>query len=153
MNYIPVVKFVIFNVILISFAFWIAYRINKAKNGNGNGNGKYTFLNWFNQGKITPKGLAVSLIFGIMFGFLDNFFLWMGVDKMMAYIPGGILTKSAWGNTYSDFIGATIGAAIASIGQDLLNVDNTPPIWINAVGMVVGCIMGMTVGKLITGEK
>ena len=79
--------------------------------------------------------------------------LWMGVDKMMAYIPGGILTKSAWGNTYSDFIGATIGAAIASIGQDLLNVDNTPPIWINAVGMVVGCIMGMTVGKLITGEK
>ncbi len=109
-------------------------------------------MEWFNQGKITPKGLFVSLLFGIVFGFLDNFFLWMGIDNMMAFIPGGTLTKGAWGNTYSDFIGATVGAAIASIGVDLVDADTTPPIWINAIAMPIGCIMGMLTGKALTGD-
>ena len=62
---------------------------------------------------------------------------------MMAFIPSGTLTKGAWGNTYSDFIGATVRAAIASIGVDLVDVDESPPIWINAIAMPIGCIMGM----------
>jgi hypothetical protein len=54
------------------------------------------------------------------------------------------------GNTYSDFIGATLGGAISSIGVDLFATDETPPIWVNAIAMPIGCIIGMRVGKFIT---
>ena len=138
--------FMLVNILLIIVSFYIAFLVHKRSHKNT------TFLKWFNQGTKTYKGLFVSLIFGIVFGFMDNFFMWMGIDKMMSFIPGHTLTKGAWGNTYSDFIGATVGAAVASIGQDLLNSDPNPPIWINAIAMPVGCIIGMYAGMFITGK-
>ena len=147
-----ILRFIIFNIILISSFFFIAYqvRLYSAKKQNIK---KPSFLTWINQGTTTFKGVFVSLIFGIVFGFLDNYFLWVGIDKMNKFLPGGTLTKSALGNTYSDFIGATIGTAIASMGHDLFNVDNTPPIWVNAIGMVIGCLLGMWIGKITTGKS
>ena len=148
-QFLHIAKFVFFNILIISLAFFIAYKVRKYSLKNKSKKNQ-TFMQWFNQGKITPKGLFVSLLFGIVFGFLDNFFLWMGIDNMTSFIPGGTLTKGAWGNTYSDFIGATVGAAIASIGVDLVGVDTSPPIWINAIAMPIGCIIGMLIGKAIT---
>ena len=145
-------KFVLFNIILICISFYTAFRI-KQYSLQQNNKEPIGFLDWINQGKITLKGITVSLLFGIVFGFLDNLFLWIGIDSMMNFIPGGTLTKGAWGNTYSDFIGATVGASIASIGESMLNVDDTPPIWINAVAMPLGCVLGMMVGKSITGKS
>ena len=146
-----IASFILLNSILIVLLFGLAYKVKvytlKEEKKTEKG-----FLFWFNQGKITLKSVLVSLIFGIVFGFLDNFFLWMGIDKMMAFIPGHTLTKAAWGNTYSDFIGATVGISLASIGKDLLNLDPTPPIWINAIGMPIGCILGMNMGMFITGK-
>jgi hypothetical protein len=144
-------KFIIFNVVLITISFYAAFRI-KLYTLHKNNKEPIRFLDWINQGKITLKGLTVSLLFGIVFGFLDNLFLWIGIDRMTSFIPGGTLTKGAWGNTYSDFIGATVGASIASIGESLLNVEDNPPIWINAVAMPLGCILGMMVGQSITGK-
>ena len=138
--------FLIVNFVLILGSFYIAYVVHK-RVGKNEG-----FVEWFNQGKVTLKGLFISLIFGIVFGFLDNFFLWMGIDRMMDFIPGHTLTKGAWGNTYSDFIGATVGASISSIGRDLLDEDPTPPIWINAIAMPFGCILGMYAGRYLTGK-
>jgi uncharacterized membrane protein YhdT len=149
MNYNIVFYFILFNIIIISLSFFIAYQVKEYKLREQSKEPE-GFIHWFNQGKITLKGLFVSLIFGIVFGFLDNFFLWMGIDSMMEFIPGGTLTKGAWGNTYSDFMGATLGAAIASIGGNLIDTDETPPIWINAIAMPIGCIIGMKVGKFIT---
>lgn len=144
----PILRFILLNIALIVVSFYIAYFVHKetAK--------KHTsFLDWFNQGKVTLKSVFVSLIFGMVFGFMDNFFMWIGIDKMMSFIPGHTLTKGAWGNTYSDFIGATVGASVASIGQDLLNSDPSPPIWINAIAMPLGCILGMYAGMYLTGKS
>ena len=145
--------FLFFNCILIFLSFFIAYKVKNYKLKEENG-GDYPvgFIEWMNQGKLTLKGVTVSLLFGIVFGFLDNLFLWIGIDSMMDFIPGGTLTKGAWGNTYSDFIGATVGASIASIAKSLMDVDDNPPIWVNAVAMPIGCILGMVVGRNITGK-
>jgi len=149
-RHITIMQFLLFNIVLMVGSLWVAYKVNE-RTLDDEGKKPLGFWSWANQGAITPKGLFVSLIFGIVFGFLDNFFLWMGIDKMMAFIPGHTLTKGAWGNTYSDLIGATVGASLASIGRDLLNVDLTPPIWINIIAMPIGCIMGMYAGMFITG--
>ena len=145
--------FIFFNCILIFFSFFVAYRVKNYSLKEENG-GEYPvgFIEWMNQGQLTLMGVTVSLLFGIVFGFLDNLFLWIGIDSMMDFIPGGTLTKGAWGNTYSDFIGATVGASIASIAKSLMDVDDTPPIWVNAVAMPIGCILGMIVGRNITGK-
>ena len=84
-------EFVLFNIVLIIISFYIAYLVHKTTEKNK----QKTFLDWFNQGKVSIKGIFVSLIFGMVFGFMDNFFLWMGIDKMMAFIPGHTLTKGA----------------------------------------------------------
>ena len=145
-------KFIIFNVILIAITFWSAYQVRKYvihkqhKEQRG-------FIYWFNQGSITPKSILVSLVFGVVFGFIDNFFMWMGLAKMMNFIPGGLLTKGALGNTYSDLIGATVGASVASIASDLLHIDTLPPIWANALGITVGCLLGMYIGGIVTGKR
>ena len=138
--------------LLISISFFAAFRV-KEYYLKKDGDSPIHFIDWINQGEITLKGISVSLLFGIVFGFLDNLFLWIGIHNMMKFIPGGTLTKGAWGNTYSDFIGATVGASIASIGKSMMDVDDNPPIWINAVAMPIGCILGMFVGKSITGKS
>lgn len=150
-NYNSLKYFFLFNFILVTFTLIIAYQVKNMKLKE-NGKESIGFIDWINQGKLTIKGVLVSLLFGIVFGFLDNLFLWIGIDSMMDFIPGGTLTKGAWGNTYSDFIGATVGASIASIAKNLMDVDDEPPIWINAVAMPIGCILGMLVGRSITGK-
>lgn len=145
-------NFIVANIILISVAFAIAFYVHNY-NLKRKGKKAVTFFQYLNQGKVTPKGLFVSFIFGVVFGFMDNFFLWAGEEHLMEFLPGGTLTKSALGNTYSDFIGATFGIALASIGKDYIDIDEEPPIWVNAIAMPVGCILGLIFGKLFIGGK
>jgi hypothetical protein len=112
---------------------------------------KYLLEEKSTGGLPTLKDIAVGLVFGTVFGFLDNVGLWMGIDTFFNYIPGGTLTKGAWGNTYSDFIGATIGTFIASIASEATGYsDDNEPIWVNTIGIFIGCILGMEFGRAVT---
>ena len=113
-----------------------------------------TFTEYINQGSI-PKieNILVGLVFGTIFGFIDNFGIWMGLNKIEKYIPGGILTKSAVGNIYSDFLGVVLGTTISIIAKEWIDYDNNnQPLWVNVIGIVFGCIIGMFIGFLITGK-
>ena len=109
-------------------------------------------MEFINNGKLPSlKNILIGLLFGVVFGFLDNFGLWIGINKLEKYLPGGLLTKAALGNTYSDFLGATIGTSISIIAKDSVNYDNdNEPIWINSIGIFIGCILGLFLGRLIT---
>ena len=77
----------------------------------------------------------------------------MGLNKIEKYIPGGILTKSAVGNIYSDFLGVVLVTTISIIAKEWINYDNDDkPLWVNVIGIVFGCIIGMFIGFLITGK-
>ena len=78
------------------------------------------------------RGIIVGLSFGIVFGFLDNFGLMIGMDALTKNFKMGNKAKSAFGNTYSDFIGATVGTFISIILKQLLDYDDSDePIWLN----------------------
>lgn len=88
----------------------------------------------------------IGLIFGMVFGFIDNLGLWLGVDTLQKYMPGGLLTKAALGNTYSDFLGVIVGTSVSTIAKESLDYDDDKePIWLNMVGIVIGCLVGMVV--------
>lgn len=114
-----------------------------------------TLAIYLNKGKLPSiRNILIGLVFGVMFGFMDNFGLWIGIDELQKYMPGGVKTKAALGNTYSDFLGATMGTFVASIVTDITGFtdadESDTPIYITTVGILIGCILGMVVGRLVT---
>jgi hypothetical protein len=148
-----VLYFVIVNVLLVLGLLFLSYSVRLRKLRK-EGKKEITLLEFLNKGELPPfKDISTGLIFGIVFGFMDNFGLWVGIDSLQKYMPGGILTKSALGNTYSDFLGATLGGFIAIMADDLLEYDDSDnPIWIDVVGIIIGCILGLFAGRLLTGK-
>lgn len=145
------VIFFLINILIIVLFFYIAYFIKQKKNKK-----KITIKEFLNNGKKLPsiKNLLIGLIFGVIFGFIDNVGLWFGMDNFSKNIQGGPLTKAGIGNTYSDFMGSILGTLISSIAADLFDYDNnTTPIWINTLGIIIGCILGIVVGKLLTNKS
>lgn len=123
-------------------SFYIVNKKKKAKNEK-----QISLLNFFNNNSdLKPSSLLIGMSFGIVFGFIDNAGLWFGISSLEKYIPGGILEKSGWGNTYSDFLGATLGTFIAIILKTYIPVANTP-IWIDSLGVLIGCIFGIYIPK------
>ena len=69
-------------------------------------------------------------------------------------MPGGLLTKAALGNTYSDFLGVIVGTSVSIIAKESLDYDDDKePIWLNMIGIVIGCLGGMVVGRILTSKK
>lgn len=99
------------------------------------------------------KTIMGGMLYGLVFGFLDNFFIYFGIDSLQKYMPGGTLTKAGLGNTYSDFVGAVVGAHIGFIYQTLSNISqDAVPIWVNSIAIVIGCLLGLYIPILITGQ-
>jgi len=150
-----VIIFILVNLFLIIGLFYISFTFHNhlLKARNKKTESIMTFLNR-GDNKLTFESIVLGLTFGLVYGFMDNFSMWMGLDTFKEYLPGGLLTKGALGNTYSDFIGATVGTFISVMAADYLDYDGgSEPIWLNTIGIVIGCLLGMTAGKLITGKN
>ena len=139
-------KFIIYNILLILFFFFLGYYV-KVKTTKK----KITPLEYLNGGKKklpSIKNILIGLLFGVIFGFIDNIGLWLGMNNFSKNIGGNPLVRAGIGNTYSDFIGSIIGTFISSIAIDLFKYDdNETPIWLNTLGILIGCILGILVGK------
>ena len=108
---------------------------------------------------ITPNinGIIGGLTFGLVFGFIDNAGLWMGMDaldpifdQIIGIFPQGKdteLIKAGLGNTFSDFLGVSLGTFMSIIMNTILG-HSTGAIWIDTVGIVIGCILGILVPVL-----
>lgn len=146
-------KFIVFNIVFLTIFVFGSFRIYndimKYKEKD-----QVSFYSYINRGEIPNwHSLAIGLIFGIVFGFIDNFGLWMGLNVIEKYIPGGVLTKSGIGNIYSDFLGVVAGTSISILAKELIDYDDSDqPIWVNTIGIVIGCILGIIIGYLVTGK-
>ena len=151
-NHIHLILLIIISLVLILGSFFIALKVVNDKLEEKNKK-KVTPLQFFNNNtNPTLKTILVGMSFGFVFGFIDNAGLWFGLDVLEKYIPGGLLTKSGWGNTYSDFLGSTLGTCIAIILKTIFPIDDTP-IWVDSFGVLVGCIFGIYIPKMITGKQ
>lgn len=134
--------FLILGTFLLSF-----YIVNKNKEKNKKE--KITLLNYLNNNSnLNFKTLWVGMTFGIVFGFIDNAGLWFGLHSLEKYIPGGLLEKSGWGNTYSNVFGVSVGTFISIIFRTYIPISNIP-VWTNTIGVLIGCILGIYIPKFI----
>ena len=142
-------KFIILNILILICVIYLAYRSKKSKSES------LTFTEFINNGELPDtKNLILGLSFGFLFGFIDNFSLWIGVDSIQRYIPGNILTKSAWGNTYSSVFGSIVSTCLTIIFFTYFKTDEDehkePPIWLTTLGIFLGCITGIFIGKMVS---
>jgi hypothetical protein len=100
--------------------------------------------------KITFKQILVGMVFGIVFGFVDNAGLWFGMDSLDSYLPSGKLTKAGFGNAYSNTLGTLLGTFISIMMIKVTNTEKNP-IWTEFIGVIMGCMLGIYIPKAITG--
>ena len=141
-------------VTVISVSFFLIIAFNVVNNSRiEKGENKLTFIQFLNNNsEVTLKKVLVGMSFGMIFGFIDNFGLWYGMDYLDPYIPGGNLTKAGYGNTFSDFIGSTMGTSISIILGTLYPTEEAP-IWVNSLGIIIGCLLGLYIPKYISGRN
>ena len=89
----------------------------------------------------------------VIFGFIDNAGLWIGMEYLDPFTKQfGELTKAGIGNTFSDALGVTMGTFIGSIITNKTKVEQTP-IWADAVGIIVGCLLGIFICRMFSEKK
>ena len=143
---------VIVTVILVVGSFLLSYWVVNRERVR-KGEQKYSLTQFLNKNqKLSFKKVLVGMSFGLVFGFIDNAGLWFGLQSFQKYIPGGLLTKSGWGNTYSDGLGASLGTSVAVILRTLYPIEDSP-IWVDTAGIILGCILGIYIPRLLTGKK
>lgn len=125
---------------------------------------QYKFLKHFLGGATLKKfggKVLFGMGFGMVFGFIDNFGLFFGMDELNILFSGlarkaikgndyrAELAQAGLGNTYSDTIGATIGTFVGVMMSDVTGYDGNTPWYIDMFGVVLGCLVGQSVANLI----
>ena len=110
--------------------------------------------------KLSATMIMVSMAFGVVFGFIDNAGLFFGMDALDPYfkkVSKDEKVVAGLGNTFSDVVGAFAGSFAGSIiKKQFETVFNNiecfeGPMWAEAVGIFVGCGLGVVIPKMITG--
>lgn len=106
---------------------------------------------------LTMTMIGVSMVFGVIFGFIDNAGLFFGMDALDPYVKKvskDPKVAAGIGNTFSDVIGAFAGSFAGSVVTSLFKTSIGEcfegPMWAEAVGIFIGCIIGIIIPKAIT---
>lgn len=101
-----------------------------------------------------PSFLAIftGMFANIVFGIIDNGGLFYGMSALDPFLPSGELTRAGLGNTFSDGLGAFLGTFSGIIIKSITRIEDTP-LWSDAVGIVIGCLIGLYVPRYLTGRR
>ena len=105
------------------------------------------FINGVN-GVPPMKNILVGMVFGIVFGFIDNAGMFFGMDALEPFLPREGFVAAGIGNTYSSVLGAFLAAFLSNVIKIATGVD-TVPVWSDAAGIVVGAILGIYIPPII----
>lgn len=109
---------------------------------------------------------TVGSMANVVFGFIDNSGLFAGLDAsddwfQEKFKPGGALgaiadasderQKAGLGNTFSDMLGAFMGEFFGLILGDVIDPTGkiNAPFWLGAMGIFIGCLLGISIPRLI----
>jgi hypothetical protein len=149
-NYTNLYKLLGISLLLILGSGYVSYSLYMKNNPKSN------FNEWLNGKKFSMKSVMVGMASGVVFGFIDNAGLFFGMDALNPFLKELGITgeneKAGWGNTYSDFLGSSMGTFIGSIIISKTKIEESP-IWADMLGIIVGCILGIYIPKALVGDK
>lgn len=91
-----------------------------------------------------------GMIWSIVFGIVDNLFLWIGMDfNPWLQASSDPILSGMYGNTFSDFVGAIIAMIVSYIFLKLLKTKPSEHILIEIIGVTIGCLIPIIVYLII----
>jgi hypothetical protein len=111
---------------------------------------KFTITEFLNgvDGPPPLKNIIVGMVFGLVFGFIDNAGMFFGMDALEPFLPNEGFVAAGIGNTYSSVLGAFLASFLSNVIKISTGVENAP-VWSDAAGIVVGAIAGIYIPPLI----
>ena len=145
-------KLFIISAILIFIMFLVAYRteISRAEKEGREPLTRMEFLGF--TSKYGIKEIMVAMASNVVFGFIDNAGLFFGMDALDPFLPEGELSRAALGNTFSDGLGSFLGTFAGKTISNMTLIDEGP-LWAEVIGIIIGCILGLYIPKMITGKQ
>lgn len=166
-----IVVFFIYSVILLCSLSYVYERVRVFKNTSE----QISMLDFLGKGlkdnkyeKVGISTILPGLVFGLVFGFIDNAGLISGLDALDS--PFGIISRfltgskvqkggsnelvnkemmegitAGLGNLFSDGLGVSIGAFFGKLASSIFPSPVEQPIWVDMVGISLGCILGIAI--------
>lgn len=112
--------------------------------------GSKSFASWLN-GDFSWESLAIGMVYGLVFGFIDSVLLLIGVDGLTGVyekLPGGrsVVMASLYGNTFSSVVSGFGSAFLGDIVASRVRVHDGP-VWGQPIGLFLGCAV-VILGRL-----
>ena len=110
-----------------------------------------TFNRFFDTNLIIPKNILVGLSQGLIFGFIDNFGMYLGLDSLESLLNESIpnsTIRAGIGNLYSSIFGSIMGASLSKGIKQSTGISTTPW-WSDTIGILIGSILGIYLPSLV----
>ena len=134
-------------VILIFISTYLAYQSEKEKEGKKD----LTLMEFLSIDKMPSlNNILVGMASGLVFGFIDNAGLYLGMDRLDPFFSSDPLIRAGQGNTFSDLVGSFLGTFIGLYIKNKSGIDDYP-VWSESIGIVIGCLIGVYLPAYILG--
>jgi len=112
---------------------------------------KWKSFAFFINGKqnFSFTSLFLGMLSAIVFAFVDNAGMFLGVNSLESFLPGGDLIKAGWGNIISSVYGAFLSNSVLHIIRATTRF-HEGPMYADALGMLIGGVLGIYIPSLIT---
>ena len=94
------------------------------------------------------RNVLVGMVFGMVFGFIDNAGMFFGMDALEPFLPAEGFVAAGIGNTYSSVLGAFLAAFLSNVIKISTGVESVPA-WSDAAGILVGAVAGIYIPPII----
>ena len=113
-------------------------------------NREFTITEFINGTNSMPpmKNILVGMVFGTVFGFIDNAAMFFGMDALEPFLPTEGFIAAGLGNTYSSVLGAFLASFLSNVIKISTGVESVP-VWSDAAGIIVGAILGIYIPPMI----
>lgn len=108
----------------------------------------WTFYEFLNNGEnITYKTIFVGVSYGIIIGIIDVLGIWYVLKYLKVFMPKGDLEtiRAGIAEVYASVLAVIFGTFISHAIKTIVPPDNTIPIWSDAFGVLIGCLITLII--------
>lgn len=88
------------------------------------------------------KPIIAGTTFMLVFGFVDNLFLWIGMESLDSLTNIDPLINGMLGNTFSDAVGVILGGSLSYLISRLLKIKEDQTTFAQQLlGITLGCLI------------
>lgn len=149
------IYFIVVSILLIVATSIIAFQVENynLKKNNKPTIGFLDFLNRETKSILRSRTILIGIVFGFMFGLIEIWGIWGGLEYLKFFMPEGQLTQAALGEIYSSIMAVFIGTFLSHAAKIIYKPHQKIPIWTDALGVTIGGLFALFVARIVSTRK